>query len=398
MNPVDWVLIGALIVFAWAGWRQGFVAGALSFTGFLGGALAGAFLLPGLIEERIEPGLARSLTLAGALLVCAAGGQVLLSYLGRTLRTGITWNPARLVDSAAGAGLNVLALAIVTWIIATAVAFLPQSSVTSQIRNSGVLVGLDSLVPDAVRNGFGQVRDAVGATAVPRIFSGLGEISGPDVQPADPLAADIAAIDDARGSIVRVTGSAAACRSSFSGSGFVIADGYVLTNAHVVAGVRMPALHVRSGEPLVDATVVAFDPKLDAAVLFAPGLEAPSLSFADGTPASGDEAVVGGFPGGGRYIARAVRIRALVTARGDDIYGDAGVAREVYSFRGDVLPGNSGGPLLNLGGLVLGMVFGAGLQDDQTGYAITGAQLAATVESGIGRTKPVDTGSCELRE
>ena len=244
MNPVDWVLIGALIVFAWAGWRQGFVAGALSFTGFLGGALAGAFLLPGLIEERIEPGLARSLTLAGAILVCAAGGQVLLSYLGRTLRTGITWNPARLVDSAAGAGLNVLALAIVTWIIATAVAFLPQSSVTSQIRNSGVLVGLDSLVPDAVRNGFGQVRDAVGATAVPRIFSGLGEISGPDVQPADPLAADIAAIDDARGSIVRVTGSAAACRSSFSGSGFVIADGYVLTNAHVVAGVRMPALQV----------------------------------------------------------------------------------------------------------------------------------------------------------
>jgi S1-C subfamily serine protease len=233
--------------------------------------------------------------------VCAAGGQVLLSYLGRTLRTGITWTPARFVDSAAGAGLNILALAIVTWIIATAVAFLPQSSVTSQIRSSGVLVGLDSLVPDAVRNGFGQVRDAVGATAVPRIFSGLGEISGPDVQPADPRAAGNPAIEAARGSILRVTGSAAACGSSFSGSGFVIADGYVLTNAHVVAGVLKPTVQIRSGEPLVESTVVAFDPKLDAAVLFAPGLDAPSLPFAGGAPVSGDEAVVGGFPGGGRW-------------------------------------------------------------------------------------------------
>ena len=398
MNPVDWILVGALIVFAWAGWRQGFVAGALSFAGFLGGALAGAFLLPGFIEQYVAPGLARSLSLAGAILVCAAGGQVLLSYLGRTLRTGLTWTPVRFVDSAAGAGLNVLALAIVTWIIATAVAFLPQSSITSQIRESGVLVGLDSLVPDAVRNGFSQVRDAVGATAVPRIFSGLGEVTGPDVQPADPLTADTAAIDSARGSIVRVTGSAAACSSSFSGSGFVVADHYILTNAHVVAGVRSPTVQVRSGEPAFEASVVAFDPKLDAAVLFAPDLDSRALAFADVAPESGDEAIVGGFPGGGRYVARAVRIRATVSARGDDIYGDAGVAREVYSFRGDVLPGNSGGPLLDVGGLVLGMVFGAGLQDDPTGYAITGPQLSDTVTNGIRRTEPVDTGSCEIRE
>lgn len=398
MNLVDWILIGALIVFAWAGWRQGFVAGALSFAGFLGGALAGAFLLPGMIEARVEPGLGRSLLLAGGILVCAAGGQVLLSFLGRSLRTGMTWTPARFVDSAAGAGLNILALAIVTWIIATAVAFLPQSSVTSQIRQSGVLVGLDSLIPDAVRNGFGEVRDAVGATAVPRIFSGLGEVTGPDVQPPDPRSAEAGAIAGARDSIVRVTGSAGACRSSFSGSGFVYSEHYVLTNAHVVAGVRAPTVQVRSGEPMFTATVVAFDPKLDAAVLYAPDLDARALGFADAPPASGDEAVVGGFPGGGRYVSSAVRIRATVTARGDDIYGDAGVAREVYSFRGEVSPGNSGGPLLAMSGSVLGMVFGAGLQDDPTGYAITGEQLASSAQAGLGRTAPVDTGSCEIRE
>ena len=398
MNPVDWILVGALIVFAWAGWRQGFVAGALSFAGFLGGALAAAFLLPGIIETRVEPGLVRSLLLAGGILVCAAGGQVLLSYLGRTLRTGITWTPARFVDSAAGAGLNILALAIVTWIIATAIAFLPQSSVTSQIRQSGVLVSLDSLIPDAVRNGFGEVRDAVGATAVPRIFSGLGEVTGPDVQPPDPKSTDVDAIVAARESIVRVTGSAGACQSSFSGSGFVYADHYVLTNAHVVAGVDAPTVQVRSGEPLFSATVVAFDPKLDSAVLFVPDLAAQALNFADAPPASGEEAVVGGFPGGGRYVASAVRIRATVTARGDDIYGDAGVAREVYSFRGEVSPGNSGGPLLGMTGSVLGMVFGAGLLDDPTGYAITGAQLASSAQAGLGRTAPVDTGSCKIRE
>ncbi len=398
MNIVDWILIGALAVFAWAGWRQGFVAGALSFAGFLGGGLLAAFLLPDLIEQHSEAGVTRAVLLGGAILVCAVAGQVLASFLGRSLREGITWKPAKLVDSAAGAGLNILALAIITWIIAMAVAFLPQSTVTSQIHTSGVLLRLDSIIPDAVRNAFGDMRDAMGSTAVPRVFSGLGEITGPDVEAPDPESTQGAEIALDRQGIVRVTGAAKACRTLVSGSGFVYGDHYVLTNAHVVAGIDAPSVQLSSSQPMLSASVVAFDPKLDAAVLYVPDLGGAPLAFAANVPESGEDAVVGGFPGGGKFSAVPVRIRATVTARGDDIYGDAGVAREVYSFRGQVEPGNSGGPLLSTSGTVFGMVFGAGIQDQATGYAITAAQLADIAQSGLGRTEPVGTGSCQIRD
>ena len=398
MNVVDWVLIGAVVVFAWAGWRQGFVAGALTFAGFLGGGLLAAFLLPDLIEEHVDQGMLRPFVVGGAILVCAVLGQLLMSYVGRSLRAVITWTPARLVDNIAGAGLNVLALAIITWIVATAVAFLPQSTVTSQIRQSGVLVAMDSLIPDSVRNAFSDVRDAVGATAVPRIFSGLGEITGPDVAAPDEGSTGVSTIEAARDSVLRISGSARDCRSSVSGSGFTYAEHYVLTNAHVVAGVLAPTVQRTADGPMLAATVVSFDPKLDVAVLYVPDLDADPLAFATDVAQSGAAAVVAGFPGGGDYAAEPVRIRTTVTARGDDIYGEAGVAREVYSFRGQVQPGNSGGPLLDLNGDVLGMVFGAGLQDAATGYAVTSGQLATPATAGVGRVSRVDSGSCRIRE
>lgn len=398
MNLVDWLLIGAVIVFAWAGWRQGFVAGILSFAGFLGGGLLAAFLLPDLIASRNWPGITSALVVGIGILLAAILGQVVLSILGRSLRRAITWKPAKFVDQLLGAALNVLALAIIAWIIANAVAFLPQTSATGQVRESRLLVTLDQAIPDQVRNAFGELRDAVGDTAVPKVFAGLSEITGPDVAAPDPQSAAAQSIAVTRGAIVRVTGTARECSSTVSGSGFVYADHYVLTNAHVVAGVAKPTVQVSNSKPMLEATVVAFDAKLDAAVLFVPDLDATPLDFAVNEPESGAPAVVGGFPGGGRFNAQPVRIRATVTAHGEDIYGEAGVAREVYSFRGDIAPGDSGGPLLSLDGTVYGMVFGAGIQHESTGYAITGAQLAGISTTAVGSEDAVDVGSCRIRD
>ena len=398
MNILDWALVIVTVVFAFAGWRQGFVAGVLSFAGFLGGGLLAAFVLPDLIVDRMGTGVPTAIAVGLGILASAVLGQVVLSILGRSLRRSITWHPARFVDRLLGAALNVLALAIVAWIIATAIGFLPQTPITGQIRDSRVLVTLDGLIPDEVRNAFGTLRDAVGQTAVPRVFAGLSEITGPDVAPPDPSSAEASGVERVRGAIVRIEGSAPACGSTVSGSGFVFASEYVLTNAHVVAGIADPTVQVRSSAALIDATVVAFDPKLDAAVLHAPGLDAAPLDFATGAPDSGDPAVVAGFPGGGRFVAQPVRVRATVTARGDDIYGNAGVEREVYSFRGEIAPGDSGAPLLALDGTVYGMVFGAGIENRTTGYAITGPQLLGIATEGVGATDPVDVGSCRIRD
>lgn len=398
MNLVDWLLVGAVLVFAWAGWRQGFVAGILSFAGFLGGGILAAFVLPDFVSHRGWPGVTSALVVGIGILAAAIIGQVLLSILGRSLRRAITWTPAKLVDQLLGAALNVLALALIAWIIANAVAFLPKTSMTSQVRDSRVLVAMDQLVPDQVRNAFGELRDAVGDTAVPKVFAGLSEITGPDVAAPDPQSARAQGVEQTRAAIVRVTGTARECSSTVSGTGFVYATHYVLTNAHVVAGVPEPTVQVSNSRPMLAAQVVVFDPKLDAAVLFVPDLDSAALAFAPNVPESGDPAVVAGFPGGGRFTAQPVRIRATVTAHGEDIYGDAGVAREVYSFRGDIAAGDSGAPLLALDGSVYGMVFGAGIANESTGYAITAGELSAIATQGVESQEAVDVGSCQIRD
>lgn len=395
MNAVDWVLIGAVIVFAIAGWHRGFVAGLLSFVGFLGGGLAAALLLPGVLDRVVDVDWIRVLLLGVGVLVSALAGQFAAAIVGDRIRGRLSWRPVRLVDNLAGAGLNVLALAVVTWIIASAVAFLPATLVSQQVTESRVLVALDSLVPVPARNAFSDLRSLVGATQVPRIFSGLAQVTGPDVEPPDPASVTVD-VDRARDSVVQVTGETPECSASVSGSGFVVAAERVLTNAHVVAGVRDPVVRVRQSDQGLRATVVYFDPATDVALLAVPGLASRALPLADDLARSGDPAVIAGFPESGPFRAEPARVRTVVSAIGDDIYGDAGVERRVYAVRGTVLPGNSGGPLLRPDGAVLGMVFGAEEDAEEAGYALTAEELRPVLASSGGEA--VTTGSCRIRD
>ena len=397
-NIADWVLIGAIIMFAWAGWRQGFVAGLLSFAGFIGGGLVATFAVPLILERVTLPETIKAMIVVVAVVACAVIGQLIASILGRRLRSGITWSPAVLVDRLGGVTLNVIALALILWVVASAVAFLPNSTVASQIRTSRVITGLDSVVPDQARDAIMGLRDFVGSSDVPRVFAGIGEITGPEVDAPDEVVTHLATVEAARDSIVKVQGPTADCNTDVSGSGFVVSSERVLTNAHVVAGVEQPYVSVRRNDPLLPATVVAFDPKLDVAVLYVPGLMSPPLMFATTPATHGESAVVAGFPHGGSFEATAARVRAIVNARGEDIYGRAGVAREVYSLRSTVVPGNSGGPLLSVRGAVLGMVFAAGIENPETGYALTAAQLQVVLEGTESRTKAVPNGSCRVRD
>ena len=394
MSVVDWVLVGAIIAFAWAGWRQGFVVGALSFAGFLGGGLAAVFILPGAIERFVPQGPARAVMLAGTILACALGGQVACSLAGRSLRSQLTWSPAQFVDNLGGAALNVLALAVITWILASALAALPATSAT--VRSSRLVVSLDSIVPDQVRNGFTRLRDTVGSSAAPQVFSALAEITGPDVPEVDPTAVRTRGVRAAMDSVVRILGEAPECGSSVTGSGFAIGRSLVLTNAHVVAGIDDPRIELPGGE-VRTGRVMAFDPKLDVAVLRVSDLGLPVLELSPSPPRTGDDAVAMGYPDGAGLVVAAARIRAAFRASGDDIYGAAGVDREVVSFRGEVRPGGSGGPLVSPRGSVFGMVFGSGRSDPQTGYAIAATDLVAIVAAGRQADRPVSTGPCRAR-
>jgi S1-C subfamily serine protease len=172
------------------------------------------------------------------------------------------------------------------------------------------------------------------------------------------------------------------------GSGFVYAPQHVLTNAHVVAGGRSVTV---DGHP---ARVVLFDPNRDIAVLYVPGLQAPLLHFARKPAASGQPAVVLGYPENGPYTVRPARVRGESTVRGSDIYGSGSVDRSIYSVRAIVRSGNSGGPLESFNGRVLGIVFATALDSPDTGFALTDQEVQAQANRGSGRTASVGTSKC----
>lgn len=389
-------MIGALVVFALVGWRQGFVTGALSFLGFLGGGLLAVLWLPDLVERFMESGIARIITVAVGVLVSALVGQALLSMLGHRLRGSITWRPVRFVDNVGGAALNVLALALVAWVVASVVAYLPQSEATRQVNASIVLGTMDSLLPDAARSAFDGLGDVVSSTAAPRVFAGLARLPGNDVDAPAPQAAQ-AAVEVIRDSTVRITGTAPACDSIVSGSGFAVGPELVVTNAHVVAGVNELLVRVRPSQTSSRASVVYFDPDKDVAVIRTRGLQARPARLARTGLEPNQGAVVAGFPRGERFVAESARVRARLDARGESIYGRSGVQRDVYVLRASVEQGNSGGPLTDEFGDVQGMVFASGLEEQDTAYALTSDEIRAALEALGSADRAVSTGSCELR-
>jgi S1-C subfamily serine protease len=302
----------------------------------------------------------------------------------------------RFVDNAGGAALNVLALALVAWVIASVVAYVPNNNVTKQVNGSIVLRTMDSLLPDAARSAFNGLGNVVSSTAVPRVFAGLAAVPGPEVDAPAPAAAQ-EAVEVIRDSTVRLTGTAPACDAIVSGSGFAVGPELVVTNAHVVAGVDDLLVRVRPDQTSSRATVVYFDPNTDVAIVRTRGLQARPARLAVTSLKSNDSAVIAGFPRGERFTAEPARVRARVDARGESIYGDTGVQRDIYVLRGSVQQGNSGGPLTDEFGDVHGMVFASGLEEQDAAYALTADEIRIALEAAGAADRAVSNGSCELR-
>ena len=165
-------------------------------------------------------------------------------------------------------------------------------------------------------------------------------------------------VSRARAGTVKIVGIAPSCRQELEGSGFVVSPERVATNAHVVAGTRRLTVESESGEQLT-ARVVLFDYNNDVAVLDVPGLTAPALCLRRQAGTHRRRRHLAGLPGGGPFTATPVRVRNVIRLSGPNIYSSQQVRREVYTVRGQIRQGNSGGPLINSAGEVLGVVFGA---------------------------------------
>lgn len=390
-DVLDLVLLAAAAVFAVSGYRQGFVVGVLSFLGFLGGGVVGAKIAPMLatgVLHRLPVGVVG----LGTVFVLASLGQILATLVGGGLRRRLVWKPLRRVDNVAGALISVVSLLLVAWLVGQALASAPFPEVASQVRRSTVIDAVDKAIPASGQRFFRGFRQLVGDHGFPEVFGGLAPTQVIDVDPPDPALANSQPVLVARPDVLKIIGVASSCSRRIEGTGFVFAPGRVLTNAHVVAGVSDPQVQV--GAVSLRARVVLYDPDRDLAVLFVPGLDRAPLNFA-GPAVSGTGAVVVGYPNDGPFRADPARVRGTQKARGPDIYQQRTVVREIYALRARVQPGNSGGPLLDSAGRVLGVVFAAAADDTQTGYALTAAEVASDAAAGSTATSPVSTQGCD---
>jgi S1-C subfamily serine protease len=213
----------------------------------------------------------------------------------------------------------------------------------------------------------------------------------PSVAAPDLALANNPVVANTEPSVVKIRAIAPSCQKVLEGSGFVLSPDRVMTNAHVVAGSNSVTVEA-SGNPY-DATVVSYDPTVDIAILSVPSLPSGPLAFSDAPVTPGADAIVMGYPGGGGFMATPARVRELITLNGPDIYRSVTISREVYTVRATVDQGNSGGPVIDLNGQVLGVVFGAAVDDNDTGFVLTAKEVAAQLAH-IGDTAPAATGAC----
>ncbi|MFE6777020.1 MarP family serine protease [Streptomyces sp. NPDC057702] len=399
MNVLDILLLVAAAWFAVIGYRQGFVVGVLSVSGFLGGGLVAVYLLPVIWDQTTDnaaPGSFGAISAVVIVIVCASIGQACTTHLGNKLRRHITWSPARAIDATGGALVNVMAMLLVAWLIGSAIAGTSLPTLGKEVRNSKVLLGVARVVPEEANTWFADFSSVLAENRFPQVFSPFAEEPIPAVPAPDPKLATSPVVDRARQSIVKVVGTASSCGKVLEGTGFVYAPHRVMTNAHVVGGVNEPTVQVGGEGKLYDAEVVLYDWKRDIAVLDVPALQAPALQFAQGDAGNGDGAIVAGFPENGDFNVQAARVRGRIQADGPDIYHRGTVHRDVYSLYTTVRQGNSGGPLLTPEGHVYGVVFARSLDDANTGYALTASEVQQNISEGRTADERVNTQGCAM--
>ena len=389
MNFLDWCLVVLGVAYALSGYWQGFIAGACATAGLLLGGLAGIWLAPVLLGDAV-PSLWVSLGALFVVLVMASVGQAILQFVGTRLRDRITWQPVRAVDAVGGAVLSVVAVLLVAWMLGVAISGSRIPGISPQVRESRVLITVNEVMPVRAQQALRSFDNLVGSSFFPRYLEPFARENIVRASPADQRVLRDPDIRDAGPSVFKIR-SNNRCGSGVEGTGFLYAPGKLMTNAHVVAGVTEPTIRV--GEESVEGTVVYYNPDVDIAVIDVPDLDGPTIRF-DLTGREGQQGALLGFPQDGPFDAQPVRIRSDQRLRSPDIYGNGTVTRHVFSLRGLIRPGNSGGPVVSTQGRVLGVVFAASVSDRETGYALTADQVHQAAAVGLDAEEQVSSGNC----
>ena len=387
VNLLDAAIVVAVVSTATWGAVQGLALQLSTVLGLWCGLFAGAFVAPHLADLVTAPTAKLFVTVLAVGVGASLGGGV-----GRTvgLAVGGALSRNRLgpVDAVLGAAITMVATLGLLWLGLTAVASSRLGGLGRAIQDSAILNALDERLPPvpAVMARLGRLVDPLG---FPTVFAGLEPGPAPAVSaPSNPAVA--AATSAGQAATVKL--ESRGCGGLIDGSGVVLAPEIVVTNAHVVAGVRTPV--IVDGTTRRPATTLVFDAGVDLAVLRVPGLTRRPLTLTSGTPNRGAAGAALGYPGGGDFTVSPAAVRAVYPAVGRDIYGRNLVTRQVEEIQADVRPGNSGGPFVLADGTVGGIVFARSVSASGIGYALAPSEVRTVLERSTRATAVVSTGAC----
>ncbi len=388
MTTADLVIIALVALMALQGFARGFLVGAAALAGFAAGALIGSRLAPLLLSHGARSPYAALVSLGGAILLGGVVAAVCEGFARRLRR--FMWLPGlRIVDGLLGMVLTACVGLGLAWIAGAAMLqassqFSLPAGVRRSIAGSLILRTLDRALPPS-----GPILNALGRIdPLPNVTGRVANVPAPN-----PAILAAAGVNAASASVVRVLGTA--CNLGIEGSGWVAAPGVVVTNAHVVAGERYTTVQDGGAGPALPATVVLFDPHNDIAVLRVAGLSAPVLRLASG-PAVGESGAILGFPLDGPFDVQPARLGQTQTTNTTNAYGNPTV-RLISSVRGLVRPGNSGGPLVDGAGRVIGTIFAEitnAPADAPSGLAVPDSVVRRELRRARARFRAVSTEGC----
>jgi S1-C subfamily serine protease len=386
VNALDAAFVALAAIVAVVGYRIGFVTRVLSWLGALAGLALGARLLPLVLTQVEDAAHAVVLLVAVTLLMSTMFlGQAIGYLLGAYVRPPMRTRAGTTVDGALGALASVLGVVVLAWILLPLAASAP-GWLERQTSESWVARQLQSHLPPPP-DATSALRAIVGEDRFPTVFTALDPSGDPGPPPSE-TGMSPAVAEQVQRSVLKV--EALACRRIQNGTGFVVGEGLVATNAHVVAGSRRTTV-VRDDGRSLDAEVVGFDPDRDLALLSVRRLDRPPLPRDRAAPRQ--VGGVFGHPGGGPLRVAPFLVARELNATGRDIY-DAGVAeRKVLELHAALAGGDSGAPVVRSDGRVVGVVFAVSTERASTAYALTAGELEAFLGEVTGAA-PVGTGPC----
>lgn len=378
MTVLDWAILAFTFALALWGYRQGLIVGALTLAGFGAGAFAGSRIGPLLLTEGSHSPYAPLCAALGALLVGALTAVTVESFaLG--LREKIVRRPfLNAADGAGGAALIASVALGLAWVFGAVLLHAPSTAqLRADIQRSVILRGLNDVLPPTgpVLNALNRVDPA------PTVLGPAAPVAAPDAK----IASDPDVLRAGK-SVVRVLSTA--CGLGIEGSGWVVEPEIVVTNAHVVAGSDDTTVTTQDGIEL-EATPVYYGPRQDLALLRV-GAPLPPLPISS-ERREGESGAVLGYPENGPYALSPARIGETRETISEDSYGNGPVERTIVAMSGEVRSGNSGGPLVDPQGRVVGTVFAATTSGQEGGFAIPAEEVRGALRQ---TADAVDTGPC----